>query len=74
LHSVIVGVLGNTLPNNSIKYIEITDLLGGLKLSVILSDSEGTKSINFEALPSGIYFIKATDTNGNVMNGKFVKE
>ena len=25
-------------------------------------------------LPSGIYFIKATDINGNVSVGKFVKE
>jgi hypothetical protein len=35
--------------------------LGGLKL-------------NISNLPQGIYFIKATDKNGNVLNGKFVKE
>jgi hypothetical protein len=30
--------------------------------------------INIAALPSGIYFIRATDSKGNRMNGKFVKE
>ncbi|MEY2828535.1 MAG: Secretion system C-terminal sorting domain, partial [Bacteroidota bacterium] len=30
--------------------------------------------LNTENLPSGIYFIKATDSNGNQLNGKFVKQ
>jgi hypothetical protein len=30
--------------------------------------------INIEALPSGIYFLKAIDSKGNTMIGKFVKE
>jgi len=34
----------------------------------------GGFEINVEALQKGIYFIKATDINGNVLNGKFVKE
>jgi hypothetical protein len=31
-------------------------------------------NIKVNELPSGIYFIKATDVKGNVMNGKFVKQ
>jgi hypothetical protein len=36
--------------------------------------SNGDFSIDVSSLPNGIYFIKATDMNGNMMNGKFVKE
>ncbi|MFM2049401.1 MAG: hypothetical protein RI955_1949 [Bacteroidota bacterium] len=35
---------------------------------------ERSISIDVETLPQGIYFIKATDVKGNVMNGKFVKQ
>jgi hypothetical protein len=30
--------------------------------------------INVAALPSGIYFLKTTDSKGNTMNAKFAKE
>jgi hypothetical protein len=55
----------------SVNTIEVSNVLGQVCISIINYKSE---IINVAALPSGIYFIKATDTNGNVMNGKFVKE
>jgi len=36
--------------------------------------SKGDFSIDVSNLSNGIYFIKTTDTNGNVSVGKFVKE
>jgi hypothetical protein len=51
--------------------VKVGYALGQVCISIINYKSE---IINVAALPSGIYFIKATDTNGNVMNGKFVKE
>ncbi|MEY2829199.1 MAG: hypothetical protein RIQ33_1057 [Bacteroidota bacterium] len=60
--------------------IEVTDVLG----RVLLRDEASNQQINnsstqqiqldVSSLPQGIYFIKATDSNGNLMNGKFVKE
>jgi hypothetical protein len=67
--------IGNTL--------EITDVLGRILMvrqahhdgiTVVGHADEGSISINVETLPSGVYFIKATDKNGNVKIGKFVKE
>jgi hypothetical protein len=40
-------------------------------ISIINHKSE---IINVAALPSGIYFLKTTDSKGNTMNAKFVKE
>ncbi|MFM2049449.1 MAG: Secretion system C-terminal sorting domain, partial [Bacteroidota bacterium] len=67
--------------------IEVTDVLGRTQMvrqahhdgSSIVGHAEfrtfGTSiSIDVETLPNGIYFINATDINGNVMNGKFVKQ
>ncbi|MEY4877470.1 MAG: hypothetical protein RL708_2620 [Bacteroidota bacterium] len=63
--------------------IEVTDVLGRILMvrqahhdgiSVVGHADEGSISINVETLPSGIYFLKATDTKGNIMNAKFVKE
>jgi hypothetical protein len=51
--------------------IEVTNVLGQSCISIINYKSE---IIDVEALPKGIYFLKATDTNGNTINGKFVKE
>jgi hypothetical protein len=66
---------GNQLTVGSNQYsvntIEVTNVLGQVCISIINYKSE---IINVAALPSGIYFIKATDNKGNVMNGKFVKE
>jgi hypothetical protein len=53
--------------------IEVTDLLGRA-LKTITNIQSSITNIQVDELPSGIYFIKATDTNGNVMNSKFVKE
>ncbi|MEY2829331.1 MAG: hypothetical protein RIQ33_1189, partial [Bacteroidota bacterium] len=41
-----------------------------------LINNSSTQQIQLDvsSLPNGIYFIKATDMNGNMMNGKFVKE
>jgi hypothetical protein len=67
--------------NMLINTIEITDVLGRTQMvrqahhdGVVGHAEERSISINVETLPNGIYFIKATDKNGNVMNGKFVKE
>jgi hypothetical protein len=73
-------VTGYQLLDNT---IQITDVLGRTQMvrqanhdgsSIVSHAEERSISIDVSALPSGIYFIKATDTNGNVMNGKFVKE
>jgi hypothetical protein len=63
--------------------IEITNVLGRILMvrqahhngiTVVGHAEERSISINVETLPSGIYFIKATDKNGNLKVGKFVKE
>jgi hypothetical protein len=54
--------------------LEITDVLGRICIAPSPLERAGVRSIDVSTLPSGIYFIKATDKNGNVMNGKFVKE
>jgi hypothetical protein len=58
--------IGNTL--------EITDVLGRVCTIPPFERGLGGLDLNVSALPSGIYFIKASDTNGNSRNGKFVKE
>ncbi|MFM2049172.1 MAG: Secretion system C-terminal sorting domain, partial [Bacteroidota bacterium] len=65
-------LLGNT--------VEIMDVLGRVMLRNEAYNQKINKlstqqlQLDVSALQNGIYFIKATDTNGNVMNGKFVKE
>ncbi|MEY2829739.1 MAG: hypothetical protein RIQ33_1597 [Bacteroidota bacterium] len=65
-------LLGNT--------IEVTDVLGRIlqrdEASNQQINNSSTQQIQLDvsSLPNGIYFIKATDMNGNLMNGKFVKE
>ncbi|MFM2048687.1 MAG: hypothetical protein RI955_1235 [Bacteroidota bacterium] len=59
-------LLGNT--------IEIMDVLGRVVFQQIKNSLTQQIQIDVSILQSGIYFIKATDTNGNVINGKFVKE
>ena len=54
--------------------IEVTDLLGRIQNVKVEKLTTDDLRLTTENLPSGVYFIKATDTNGNVMNGKFVKE
>jgi OmpA-OmpF porin, OOP family len=67
--------------NWEVNTVEITDVLGRTQMvrqahhdGVGGHADEGSISIDVSALPSGIYFIKAIDIKGNVMNGKFVKE
>jgi hypothetical protein len=69
--------------NREVNTIEITDVLGRVMLSSECSERASKTISNIQSsitnievneLPSGIYFIKATDTNGNVKIGKFVKE
>ncbi|MFM2049242.1 MAG: hypothetical protein RI955_1790, partial [Bacteroidota bacterium] len=54
--------------------IEITDVLGRVYSIPPYERGLGGLELNTENLPSGIYFIKATDNKGNVFNAKFVKE
>ena len=54
--------------------IEVTDLLGRIQNVKVEKLSTNDLQLMTEYLPSGIYFIKATDVNGNVSVRKFVKE
>ncbi|MFM2226045.1 MAG: hypothetical protein RJA07_2247 [Bacteroidota bacterium] len=54
--------------------IEISNVLGQLQPIVIEKIHINNCQLNTENLPSGIYFIKITDVNGNITKGKFVKE
>jgi hypothetical protein len=54
--------------------IEVTNLLGQVCIIPPWKGGNGDLSIYISALSNGIYFIKATDEKGNVMNTKFVKE
>jgi hypothetical protein len=65
-----------TVSNNnySINSIEVSNVLGqqqNVSVEKLTTENCLLKTSN---LPSGIYFIKATDSKGNIMNGKFVKE
>jgi hypothetical protein len=54
--------------------IEVTDVLGRVCTIPPFERGLGGLELNVSTLQSGIYFIKATDINGNAMNGKFVKQ
>ncbi|MEY2828240.1 MAG: hypothetical protein RIQ33_98 [Bacteroidota bacterium] len=61
----------------AVNTIEVTDVLGQLQHCSITQYSihnTDNYQLNTANLSSGTYFIKATDTKGNVWNGKFVKE
>jgi hypothetical protein len=70
--------------NREVSTIEVTDLLGRVMLSSEYSERASNQQINksstqqlqldVSTLSNGIYFIKATDTLGNSLIGKFVKE
>jgi hypothetical protein len=64
-------VIGNL--KLDIGYLTISDVLGRV-LKQITNLKYPITNVQVEDLPSGIYFIKATDTKGNIMNGKFIKE
>ncbi|MFM2048830.1 MAG: hypothetical protein RI955_1378, partial [Bacteroidota bacterium] len=64
-------VIGNL--KLDIGYLTITDVLGRV-IKQITNLKYPITNIQVEDLPSGIYFIKATDAKGNQLNGKFVKE
>ncbi|MEY4875531.1 MAG: hypothetical protein RL708_680, partial [Bacteroidota bacterium] len=59
---------------SSVNTIEVNNLLGQHQHVTIEKLNTNDFRLTTEYLPSGIYFIKATDINGNVLNGKFVKE
>ncbi|MFM2226001.1 MAG: hypothetical protein RJA07_2203 [Bacteroidota bacterium] len=54
--------------------IEVRDVLGRVVIQQIKNSSAQQIQIDVSGLSSGIYFIKATDDEGNSINGKFVKE
>ncbi|MFM2225797.1 MAG: hypothetical protein RJA07_1999 [Bacteroidota bacterium] len=54
--------------------IEVRDVLGRVVIQQIKNSSTQQLQIDVSGLSNGLYFIKATDTKGNVMNAKFVKE
>jgi hypothetical protein len=58
----------------SVNTIEVSNVLGQVCIIPPYQGGKGDVSINIAALPSGIYFIKATDVKGNTINGKFVKQ
>jgi hypothetical protein len=58
----------------SVNTIEVSNVLGQVCIIPPYQGGKGDVSINIAALPSGIYFIKATDAKGNTINGKFVKQ
>ncbi|MFM2225811.1 MAG: hypothetical protein RJA07_2013 [Bacteroidota bacterium] len=60
--------------NWEVNTIEVTNLLGQKQNIIVEKLTTENCLLKTANLPSGIYFIKATDVNGNVMNGKFVKE
>ncbi|MEY2829054.1 MAG: Secretion system C-terminal sorting domain, partial [Bacteroidota bacterium] len=60
--------------NMLINTIEVSDVLGRLYAIPPFERGLGGLELNILTLPNGIYFIKASDVKGNVMNGKFVKE
>ncbi|MEY4875162.1 MAG: hypothetical protein RL708_311, partial [Bacteroidota bacterium] len=57
--------------NREVNTIDVKDILGRTCISILNHKSE---IINIEFLPSGIYFIKATDEKGNQLNAKFIKQ
>jgi len=58
----------------AVNTIEVRNLLGQQQNVTIEKLTAYNFRLTTDKLPSGIYFIKATDLNGNVLNGKFVKE
>ncbi|MEN9523304.1 MAG: Secretion system C-terminal sorting domain [Bacteroidota bacterium] len=58
----------------AVNTIEVTDLLGQKQNILVERLTTNDLRLMTNNLPSGIYFIKATDINGNVSVGKFVKE
>jgi hypothetical protein len=60
--------------NPSVNTIEVRNLLGQQQNIIVERLNTNDLRLTTENLPSGIYFIKATDTFGNSLIGKFVKE
>jgi hypothetical protein len=59
---------------SSVNTIEVTDVLGRVCSIPPCKGGEGDLLVDVSGLSNGIYFIKATDIKGNILNGKFVKE
>ena len=58
----------------TVNTIEVTDVLGRTCFIPPCKGGKGDLSIDISTLSSGIYFIKAIDEKGNVLNAKFVKD
>ncbi|MEY2829464.1 MAG: hypothetical protein RIQ33_1322, partial [Bacteroidota bacterium] len=54
--------------------IVVTDVMGRNCIIPPLQGGKGDVSIDVSSLYNGIYFIKATASNGSQLNGKFVKQ
>ncbi|MEN9523810.1 MAG: hypothetical protein RL065_2187, partial [Bacteroidota bacterium] len=59
---------------NMMNSIDVTDVFGRTIIQQINKSSTQQISIDVSSLPSGIYFVKVIDLNGNSAVGKFVKE
>ncbi|MEN9522158.1 MAG: hypothetical protein RL065_535, partial [Bacteroidota bacterium] len=64
-------VIGNL--KLDIQYLTITDVLGRV-VKQITNLKYPITNIQVDDFPCGLFFIKATDTKGNMYNAKFVKE
>jgi hypothetical protein len=59
---------------NKILVLNILGCIFYLSFGEGWGEVNGDVSMDVSKLSSGVYFIKTTDKNGNMMNGKFVKE
>ena len=60
---------------SKIKAMEITNMVGQIVHCLVSTDqADNNLRIDTYNLPQGVYFIKATDINGTLMNGRFVKQ
>jgi hypothetical protein len=58
----------------AVNTIEVTNVSGQQQCVKVESLASNSLRLMTYNLPSGTYFIKATDAKGNIWNGKFVKE
>ncbi len=74
--SIVVSCKSLASPSASgrVNTIEITNVVGQKMKVTITTLTSYDLRLDTDDYPSGVYFIKATDANGNVSNAKFVKQ